>query len=420
MFGLKFKKRNISTNSDKYVIPAYIDRSGSGAVFALKDDIDSTSFAAIDMIASSFAGLSVGIFNRVTRQKVTDSPIAKVLRKPNLDDVRFIFWYSLAYDIFDDGNAFIFVAKTSGGDPISLFRLEPWRVTVARDETGRKIYEYNGSTYTSDNIIHVPGRWGYTKDGLRGYSIRHEAYKTFGLAQSIDDYTSGLYGNNLGQRTVIDISKAFPGASDEQIKQIRQKYINDYGGIQNAGKPIVKTNNIDFSVLASGLPEGRTQQLAENRKFQQSEILKIFGIPEAMIAPAATIDLEAVYTQFVERAVKPIATIFQESLENLFSWQEQDQFYIEYSYNSLLKTSLTNRIDSYSKQISNGILNPDEVRSKENLSPLPDGAGKTFFIPANLSPLNMETVNAYMATSKIKIEENEKNNSSPDAGSDKR
>jgi hypothetical protein len=75
-----------------------------------------------------------------------------------------------------------------------------------------------------------------------------------------------------------------------------------------------------------------------------------------------------------------------------------------------MKTSLQTRIDTYAKQLTNGILSPNEVRRKENLSEIE--AGDTLFVQANLMPLRQDVIDSYMAGAKIK--EQELNTDSPD------
>ena len=397
-----FLKRSKNTSkSTTYTLPAYIDRSGNGGA-VLRSNIDATSFAAIDLIASAFTNLQVGVYDKKTRTKLADNPVYEVLKKPNLEDTRFLFFYSLAVDYYKEGNAYIYVYRDENGQPVSIFRIYPWKVSVYKDDTGRKVFVLDNKEYTSENVIQIASRYGYYEDGLRGYSIFKECYRAFNLTESMNDYTNNLFNNGMGKRAVIDISKAYPKATDEEIKQIREKYQNMYSGIDNAGKAVVKTNGIEFSSIDSGLPDNRNQQLIENREFQQKEILKIFGIPEAMLSDTSS-DIESVYLSFVERAVKPLATQFEESLAALFNFQQQRRLYIEYSYNELLKTSLQSRIDCYAKQVTNGILTPNEIRVSENREPFE--AGDTPFVQANLMPLTTDNLDAYMAQSKAKLQE---------------
>jgi hypothetical protein len=114
---------------------------------------------------------------------------------------------------------------------------------------------------------------------------------------------------------------------------------------------------------------------------------------------------------FIENAIRPLAVSFEQAVNKILPPYERSRVFFEYSYNSLLKTNLQNRIDAYTKQVANGILTVNETRRKENLPDIGE-AGDTLFIPANMMPLTMENIKAYMASAKIK--QQELNTDSPD------
>jgi hypothetical protein len=100
--------------------------------------------------------------------------------------------------------------------------------------------------------------------------------------------------------------------------------------------------------------------------------------------------------------------------------EDRNRVYFEYSYNSLLKTSLQTRIDTYVKEVSGGILFPNEVRRRENLPEVDPAVGDMLFLPANLLPLRKDVIDAYMANSKVKMEQlQNKENQHEKIGDDK-
>lgn len=372
-----------------------------------------TAFSCLDKIACSFASLSYGIYDKETKQKI-EHPLYEVLKEPNLDETHFLFFYSLIKDYYA-GNVYIYKYTDDTGKVISLFRLNPSKVIVSRDKFNQKVYTYNGTRYYSDKILHIPSRFGY--DGKVGKSIFIECQKVFQTSSNLESYTSNTFDNSLGKRLVIDISDAYPNATDEEQQLIRNKYISTYGGIENGGKPIVKTGKIKFDTLDSGVSDNRQSQLTENRQFQLEVIAQTFNIPIEYLTGKGIVDLEVITTLFMTQAIQPLVNSFQEAFNKLFSLTDKEKYYIEFNYNSILKTSLTSKIDAYTKQFTNGILTPNEIRQKENLAPLE--AGDTPFVPANLMPLTEENIKAYMAKSKIEIENAEIAGTEIGKGSDK-
>jgi HK97 family phage portal protein len=360
---------------------------------------DSTSFAAIDLICSSFANLSGSFFDKRTKQALKEHDLYELINNPNFDDTKFQFFYNSAKDYFCEGNIFWY-KYDSDGVVTSLFRLNPNNVVVKRNLSNQKIYVYNGIEYDYRKILHIPSRFGF--DNLKGKSIFSMCNQIFKNTAEIDDYVNNSFNNSIGNRLIIDITKEYPNATEEQLLQLRNKFLQNYTGIRNAGKPLIKSGKIDYDKIETDFKDNRANQLIENRNFQEQEIAKLFGIPLPLLKGTETTNMESLYTIFIENAIRPLATQFEQAINKLIPFDERTNVYFEYSYNSLLKTSLQTRVDTYSKQITNGILSPNEVRRKENLPDIDEKAGDTLYIQANLLPLRDDVVDAYMANAKLK------------------
>lgn len=397
-------------NKNARTTPRFINDSRSAVDFITQRD--SISFACIDRIANAVAGLSFGIYDKNNHQKV-DHNLYDVLKEPNKDETHSLFFYQLVKDYYN-GNIYLYKYTDENGEIISLFRLNPARVIVSRDEYNRKTYSYNGKTYYSDDILHIPSRFGY--DGKIGHSIFDEASKAFNTASSLESYTDNTFNNNLGKRLIIDIEKAYPDASDEDMAEIRQKYVETYGGVKNASIPIVKTGKINFDTIDTGTSNNQTNQLNETKEFQTKIISLMFGIPPQMLI-GGEMDLETTTTLYLSNAIEPIVKAFEENFQKLFNISDKERFYVEFNRNSVMRTSLLQKIDAYTKQINYGLLTPNEVRAKENMSAIE--AGNYSFVPANLMPLTDENIAAYMAKSKAEIEKAEQAGTVPNIGSDK-
>jgi len=357
--------------------------------------IDSTAFACIDRIASEFASLNFGIFNINDKQKNKDHPLYAVLKEPNLDDRHYNFFYQSAIDYFN-GGCFWLIRKYNG-EVVSLFRLNPSDVTIERDvETNRRIFNYRGKILSQKEILYIPSRFGYsTQRG--GQSIFEAIHSVFDTARNIETYTQRSFAKGiLGKRTVIDVSGAFPDLDAATATKIKDNFQAEYGGVENAGRPILKKKGIEYSELGSNGSDNNATQLAENRKFQEREIAKVFGVPvELLNGFENSNNLENIFVLFNEFALRPMASQFQEVINELLNEQK---YYFEFDYNGVYKVSLASRIDTEIKQINNGLLSIDEARALENRRPIE--AGNTHFMPANMMPWDEETKKAYMAKQK--------------------
>jgi len=376
-----------------------------GAVFANTNinsgrlGYDATSWAAVDMIASSMANLTGHFYNRRTRQALpSNHTLHDLLEWPNADETRFQFMYSSVVDYFVHGNIYWYKYTNEEGIITSLFRIDPTKITLKRNSMNQKVFTYNGNEYRTDKILHIPSRHGY--DGLKGKSIFSECGNIFKLSRELDEYVDNSFSNSIGNRLIIDITKFIESASKDDIRDIKADFMQNYTGIKNAGKPLIKHNGVEYSNIETKTPTNQASQLLENRQHQEKEIAKLFGIPLTLLNGSETANLESIYVLYIESAIKPLATQFEQAINRLIFSHQRSRLYFEYSYNSLMKTSLNDRVAAYARQMQIGILSINEIRAKENLPPVE--GGDTHWLPANMMPVKQDIIDSYMAGAKLK------------------
>ncbi|MCQ2052964.1 MAG: phage portal protein [archaeon] len=392
-----FSKRKINKDASSYPKIAR-DYCSNALTF---QGAEGTAFSCIDRIASEFAMLNFGIYNQSDKQRVKKHPLYSVLKEPNLDERHFNFFYQSAVDYFN-GGAFWLIRRYQG-EVISLFRLNPLQVQVTRDvNTNRRKFLYNGSEFTDRDIAYIPSRYGYS-NLTGGSSIESAVPSVFQTSKSLELYTKKSYENGiLGKRLVVDISGLSNTPSDEQLEILKSNMQKEYGGVENASRPLFKKKGIEYSELGAN-SDNRSAELSENRAIQKEQMSTLFGVAQSILEGKNPNEMD--FAIFSEFAIRPMATQFQEVINSLL---DEDRFYFEFDYNGIMKVSLGQRVDSYIKQINNGILSLDEVRAKENLTPI--DAGDTHFMPVNMMPWNSEIKDSYMAKQKQIAQESQTNN----------
>lgn len=383
-------------NKNAKWLPDFLKDFRSSTIYHIENDI--TAQTCIDKIASAFATLSIGLYDKKTHNKIENASILEVIDEPNLDETHFQFFYSIIQDYFA-GNVYLF-KYYKDGEVISLFRLNPNDVQVTREpEHNRKIFTYQGETYDSSKILHIPSRFNY--DGLKGHSIFDVYRKGFEVAEDLEKYTQTTFRNSAGKRLVVDINKVLPNATEEQKKLFRDKLVDSLSG-ENSGKPLIKTGGVEYDVINTGYDDERSQTLDRNRKFQQEVIAEIFNIPLEYLSGNVS-NLENVTTMFMSTALQPIARAFEEAFTRLLPENQKEKYFFEFNYSSVLRTSLGQKVDAYSKELANAQLTINEIRRKENLAPIE--AGDDLWIGSNLIPVTKENRDAILAGSKAKLQE---------------
>jgi hypothetical protein len=117
-------------------------------------------------------------------------------------------------------------------------------------------------------------------------------------------------------------------------------------------------------------------QFLQTRRFSLSEVARWFGVPPHMIGDVERstswgTGIEAQSIQFVQYALMPWLTIFEQVMTGTFIWEPD--LYLRFSVDGLLRGDSAARFQVYSIAIDKGILNPNECRELENRNPRPGG-----------------------------------------------
>jgi HK97 family phage portal protein len=358
----------------------------------------------MELIARSMSLLPINLYNRSPggRQRADWHPLQSIVRnRPNAEEPSSVFIEKVVRDMLQYGNAFIWKSY-SGGTIDALYTLEAKAVQVYRDRaTHQKRFSYGDRTYTSRQILHIPGAF---YDGLIGHSPAKYAANAIKMGVQLDEFASEAFNSGVSSRLAIDISEKFPnGATPDQVRGVATYIARNYAGPENAGKPLILYDKMKADEISG--TSNREQELLSAREYQERVISKVFNVPLSMLG-----DSEGAYGEFESRQIAfllytlgPWIRRIEQYLSMLLTPSESVSYYVEVDTNSLLKTNIEARTSAYRTMIQTGILSIDEVRKRENLDALDDPiAGQTHFGMASLMPLNKETIEAYMASAKLK------------------
>jgi HK97 family phage portal protein len=134
------------------------------------------------------------------------------------------------------------------------------------------------------------------------------------------------------------------------------------------------------------------QQLLETRKFSVEELCRWFGVPPVLVGHSNVTawgsGIEQLIDGFYKFTIRPaLVRIEQAVTKRVLTTAQRATLTVEFSFDALLRASLKDRMDIYSKATQNGIFTRNECRQLENLPPDDDGNELTAQI--NLAPLHM-------------------------------
>jgi HK97 family phage portal protein len=347
----------------------------------------SAVLAAFTILSEDISSLPLILYERNGRNKnrAYGNRYYKLLHdQPNPEQTSMIYRELIQGHMLAWGNHYSQIVTNSAGDATALWPLRPDRMSVSRIK-GEKVYLYQSSAggkprlFFADEILHIPA-FGF--DGLVGYSRITLARNAIGLSLAAETYGSKFFTNDARPSVVIK----HPGQLGETaLNNIRDTWFDEHGGVENSNKPAVLEEGMDVATI--GLPPEDAQFL-ETRKFQVSEIARIFRVPPHMIGDVEKTTswgtgIDSQEQGYINHTLRPWMVRTEQGLNTqVLLSADRETMYFEHLIDGLLRGDLAARYQAYTSALTNGIMSPNEVREKENLNPYQ--GGDEYYHPLNI------------------------------------
>lgn len=345
----------------------------------------SAVFACVRVIAESFAMLPIVIYRDADGRgnPAKDHPLSRVFRRPNQWQTWYEFATMLSAHKALRGNGYARIVLTPGGDIDSLIPLHTDRVRVLRLTSGRLVYDvrdpFTGTTtrYTQDEIFHLRG---LSTDGIVGMSTIATARETIGGALGAQDYANRLFANDAKPAGILSI----PGKlSEAAAKRLKEQWQLNFTG-QNVHKTAVVEQGAKYERISLS---NEDLQFLETRKFQVSDIARIFRVPPHMIGDlerSTNNNIEHQGIEFLNYTLMPELVAWEQAIErDLMLEAEADEYSIAFDDEALMRGDLKSRYDAYAVGRQWGFLSANDIRKRERMQPI-DG-GDTYLVPVNMT-----------------------------------
>jgi HK97 family phage portal protein len=201
----------------------------------------------------------------------------------------------------------------------------------------------------------------------------------------------GLAMEKFGAKFFANDSKSggflqHPGKlGDEGVKNVAAGF-NAQGGPDNAFKIKVLEEGMKF--ISTTIPPDDAQFLS-SREFQVAEIARIYRVPLVLLQSMEKSSswgsgIEQMMIGFVVWTIQPwLVRWEQEMNRKLLSDAERAAgYFIKFNLNALLRGDMKARGQFYKDLFGIGAINPNEIRSLEDMNPYDDG--DQFRVPLNM------------------------------------
>jgi HK97 family phage portal protein len=272
---------------------------------------------------------------------------------------------STNFDLF--GNAFSEIARM--GDRIVALNVLPSQRMRIKVEEDQLSYEYSLpggglKKYKPEEVLHFRN---FSIDGITGLNPIEQQRDVIGLSISQANYQAAIYKNGGLPAGVLEHpSKLTP----EAVNNIRRSWMDTHGGAENAGKVAILWEGMKYNSLGM---TAETAQLLESRKFQLSEVARMYGVPPHLIADlerATFSNIEQQGIEFATYGMTPDCVRFEQRLKkSLLNRPGKDTgVYARFNVAALMRGDAAARANFYASMVQNGIMSRDECRELEELT----------------------------------------------------
>lgn len=338
---------------------------GSGEVDPMRIG---AAFRCVQILASGVAGCPIRVQNRETHESIQ----IPALTLERIGTTPFERWETTVAHLALWGAAYLRKIYDHFGRLIDLIPIHPSRVTVHIEDGAPagavyvKRFEIDGGKdqLTEREIMHIPN---LSVDGVNGLSVIGNMRRTFGLLTSAEQVAAQMYDSGLLTSGYLTTSQAL---DEEKAGILKDRWRAKLAGIDNAFDISILDNGAKFEQLTMSPADA---QFLETRKFQTTEIARIFGVPGWIIndqekSTSWGSGMEQQFIAFVVITLKPYFHRLEQRItrEVLDPRTEKAEFKVE----GLLRGDSKARAAFYASGIQHGWMVPNEPRALEDMPPV--------------------------------------------------
>ena len=142
-------------------------------------------------------------------------------------------------------------------------------------------------------------------------------------------------------------------------------------------------------------------QFLETRKFQVTEICRIFRVPPHMIGDlerATFSNIESQNISFAVHTIRPWLVRIEQAVNRaLIPQNEKGRFYVQFNIDGLMRGDYKSRMEGYAIARQNGWMSANDIRALENLNPISgEEGGDAYLVNGNMIPISQAGLGVLM------------------------
>lgn len=355
-----------------------------------------TVYSCISLIAQTCAAIPWQLFStpRTQREKVQEikkHELIDLMRRPNPHEGQSAFmeramsFYKLA------GNSYVERVGPNPGPPKELYSLRPDRVKVIPGDTLAivKGYQYQGGgekeEFFDGEILHLKSF--HPLDDWYGLSPIEVAARGIDISNMALAWNYKLLQNDARPSGALVTEK---GLDEEQRDRLKEDIKTDYGGFENAGRPLLLEAGMDWKPMSLSPKEMDWLNLD---KVTLRKICTVFNIAPELMGDTEQKKFsnyqEARKALYME-VILPHMNFFRDEYNNWLTPLFGDNLRLDYNRDTIpaLQEEAVKVFDRMSKAYW---LTIDEKRKETGYEADPSGNGGVILVPLNFVPVSAIT-----------------------------
>lgn len=327
------------------------------------------------------------------RERVTNSALSRVIRKPNDYQSSSDFLLNLTYRLYNDGESFAYAVRNDRFEIVELHPMRHGRAAVA--ENGEIFYALYGNEVAerrfdlalpipARDVLHV--RLHTPVNELKGVSPILNTQLSLALSGAAMNQQIAFYMNQARPSFMLETDQQ---PTRDQVQELRQLWNEQTQGENAGGTPILTWGLKAKPVTGNS----KDNELAALLKISQEEVALAFQIPLQVLGIGGTpfASTEALMSAWKARGLGFALNHIEEAFGLLFNLKGMPDEYLEFSTSALMRSSFKERLEALAVGTMGGILSPDEARHEEDLATVPGGHGAMPRVQQQVVPLSYGT-----------------------------
>lgn len=310
------------------------------------------------------------------RERVTNSALARILRKPNDYQSISDFLLNLTRSLYDSGNAYALALRNDRFEIAELHLMNPQACFARVAEGGEVFYSLGGNeiidrrlgglaAVPARDVLHV--RLHTPRSPLRGESPILAAALDIAAGNAALQQQVAFFTNQARPSIMLSTDTVL---TKDQVDLLRTKWDEQTRGANAGGTPILSAGLKPVTVSTTA----QDAQLAETMKMSDQNVALTFRIPLQVLGLGGTTyaSTELMMQSWVAQGLGFALNHIEEAFGRLFQLRGVPDEYVEFDTNALLRSSFKERLEALSAG-THRVYSINEARAIEGLPSVPGG-----------------------------------------------